>query len=65
MLRGFRERDLKNQPVIALNSLPKYKPFVNENERIKKLQGDDDKMVPSVNPYTVSKNTEVLVIKER
>ena len=37
MLKGFRERNLALQPIIALCDRPNHPAFRDENERVKKL----------------------------
>ena len=65
-LRQFGERDLTYQPVFALNDKDDYPPFRSENEKLERLKAEDEAcFMGKGNPFQVSQNSEVLMIKER
>jgi len=49
-----------------LNDLESYEPFRSENEKLERLKAEDEScFLPKGNPFQVSQNSEVLMIKER
>ena len=65
-MNSFKKRDLSNQTVIALTDGSNYKPFKIEEEKKRVLEErDSGTFVPKGNPYHVSKNSEVILIKDR
>ena len=66
MLKGFRERNLALQPIIALCDRPTHPAFKAENEKLKLLNSQIKQCyLPKGNPFSVSQNSEVLMVKER
>ena len=66
MLKGFRERNLALQPIIALCDRPNHPAFKEENEKMKKMDATLKQCyLPKGNPFSVSQNSEVLMVKER
>jgi len=49
-----------------LNDQDSYPPFRSENEKLERLKAEDEAcFLPKGNPFQVSQNSEVLMIKER